>query len=224
MSFFSLFGYKSPRTAEALPEQSVPDNGSNTQPASSGGARKSVRLGQRELLYGVVRDVMIRAGVLVASYRFKVLSLDAQGRQYLIMMDLLKVEMEDMKRLREIESMIVQVAKVRHDLVVTGVYWRNELQKTTVGVQHTPRPASDAVASVPRQPKAISASKNLRRNEIEPLKHPITRAAGEKLSQNEILSARKKHRASSPEFEDTRIIEPNEYGSQLSATQYGDLE
>lgn len=55
----------SPRTIEALPEQSVPDNGSNTQPASSGGARKSVRLGQRELLYAAVRDVMIRAGVLV---------------------------------------------------------------------------------------------------------------------------------------------------------------
>ena len=224
MSFFSFFGYKSPRTVEVLPEQSVPDNAGNTQPTSSGGARKSVRLGQRELLYGAVRDVMIRAGVLVASYRFKVLSLDAQGRQYLIMMDLLKVEMGDMKRLGEIESMIVQVAKVRHDLVVTGVYWRNELQKTTVGVPHTPRSASDTVASVSRQSKAISAPQNLRRKEIEPLKHPITRATGEKLSQNEILSSKKKYHASSPEFEDTRITEPNEYGSQLSATQYGDLE
>ena len=224
MSFFSFLGYKSPRPPEVLPEQSVPDNGGNTHPASSGGARKSIRLGQRELLYGVVRDVMIRAGVLVASYRFKVLSLDAQGRQYLIMMDLLKVEMEDMKRLREIESMIVQVAKVRHDLVVTGVYWRNELQKTTVGVPHTLRPAGDAVATLSQQSKAISTPKNLRRSEIEPLKHPITRLAGEKSSQKEILSSREKHHASSPEFEDTRIIEPNEYGSQLSATQYGDLE
>jgi hypothetical protein len=82
----------------------------------------------------------------VASYRFKVLSLDAQGRQYLIMMDLLKVEMGDMKRLGEIESMIVQVAKVRHDLVVTGVYWRNELHKTTVVAPQTPRPVGYAAA------------------------------------------------------------------------------
>ena len=147
MSFFSFFGYKSPRTVEAFPEQSVPDNTGNSLPASPGGARKSVRLGQRELLYRAVRDVMIRAGVLVASYRFKVLSLDAQGRQYLIMMDLLKVEMKDMKRV-----------------------------------------------------------------------------AGEKVSQSEVVSSRKKHHSSSPEFEDTRITEPNEYGSQLSATQYGDLE
>ena len=224
MSFFSFFGYKSPRTVEALPEQSLPDNTGNTLPASPGGARKSVRLGQRELLYGAVRDVMIRAGVLVASYRFKVLSLDAQGRQYLIMMDLLEVEMRDMKRLGEIESMIVQVAKVRHDLVVTGVYWRNELQKTTVGAPHTQRSAGHTATPVSREPKTLPPSKSLQHNEIEPLKQPITRAIGEKVSQSEVVSSRKKHLSSSPEFEDTRITEPNEYGSQLSATQYGDLE
>ena len=132
MSFFGLFGNKAPRDPATLPSHSGIDNSGNTQPTLPGGGRKSVRLGQRELLYGAVRDVMIRAGVLVASYRFKVLSLDAQGREYLIMMDLLKVDMGDLKRLGEIEAMIVQAAKVRHDLVVTGVYWRYEVHTPSV--------------------------------------------------------------------------------------------
>ena len=50
--------------------------------------RKSERLERRELLYTVVRNAMTRAGVLSASFKFKVLSLDSRGRQYLIMMDL----------------------------------------------------------------------------------------------------------------------------------------
>ena len=224
MSFFSLFGNKSTRTDDALQKHLELDNKGDTLPISPIRGRKSVRLGQRELLYGVVRDVMIRAGVLVASYRFKVLSLDAQGRQYLIMMDLLKVDVGDMKRLGEIESMIVQVAKVRHDILVTGVYWRNELQKTNIKTSHKQNSEVKAPAPVPRESRASSTFKELQRSEIDPLKQRITRVISEKSSANSVISSRKNHSTSSPEFEDTRIIDPNEYGSQLSATQYGDLE
>ena len=45
-------------------------------------------MARRELLYAVVRDAMTRAGVLSAGYKFKVLSLDARGRQFLVMVDL----------------------------------------------------------------------------------------------------------------------------------------
>src|SRR5262245_18297963 len=58
--------------------------GPNGQPAN----RKSERMARRELLYGVVRECMMRASVLSASYKFKVLSLDSRGRQFLVMVDL----------------------------------------------------------------------------------------------------------------------------------------
>src|SRR5687767_10939492 len=55
----------------------------NAQPAN----RKSERMARRELLYTVVRESMTKAGVLSSGYKFKVLSLDARGRQFLVMVD-----------------------------------------------------------------------------------------------------------------------------------------
>ena len=223
MSFFSIFGNKRPREVDALPEPSGLDSKGSTQPTSPVGGRKSVRLGQRELLYTVVRDVMIRAGVLVASYRFKVLSLDAQGRQYLIMMDLLKIDVGEMKRLSEIESMIVQAAKVRHDILVTGVYWRNDLEKTHVKTPQTQVSGSTATLAKSRSARTSPASKDFGRKDAEPMNHTLTSVQEKKPVHNRVVSSGKSHRPS-PDFEETRIVEPNEYGSQLSATQYGDLE
>jgi hypothetical protein len=79
---------------------------------------------RRELLYTVVRDAMVRAGVLSASYKFKVLSLDQRGRQFLVMMDLAREYGGETTRLSEIEALIAQTAKTRYDIVVTAVYWR----------------------------------------------------------------------------------------------------
>jgi hypothetical protein len=93
---------------------------SNGQPAN----RKSERMARRELLYGVVRESMMRAGVLSASYKFKVLSLDARGRQFLVMVDLARDNGGDTARLAEIEAMIAQGAKSRYDILVSAVYWR----------------------------------------------------------------------------------------------------
>src|SRR5260370_42112197 len=51
------------------------------------GGRRSERSERREQLYGVGRDVMGRAGVLSASYKFKGLSVDNVGPRFLGMMD-----------------------------------------------------------------------------------------------------------------------------------------
>ncbi|MBS0294624.1 MAG: hypothetical protein JSS01_19130 [Proteobacteria bacterium] len=87
-------------------------------------ARKNERAERRELLYTVVRDAMVRAGVLSAGYRFKVLSLDQRGAQFLVMMDMAPNYGSDMARLGEIEALIIQAAKARFDIVVPAVYWR----------------------------------------------------------------------------------------------------
>jgi hypothetical protein len=92
----------------------------NAQP----GNRKGERMARRELLYSVVRDAMTRAGVLSASYKFKVLSLDSRGRQFLVMVDLSRDYGGETTRLAEIEALIAQSAKSRHDVIVTAVYWR----------------------------------------------------------------------------------------------------
>jgi hypothetical protein len=135
MSFFSwLFPAQKP--AKALPESSglsrmeatrpVARNpgkdasGNNAQPAN----RKGERMARRELLYTVVRDAMMRAGVLSASYKFKVLSLDGRGRQFLVMVDLARNSGAETSRLAEIEALIAQGAKARYDIIVTAVYWR----------------------------------------------------------------------------------------------------
>ncbi len=93
-------------------------------PAEHAANRKNERMERRELLYTVVRDAMVRASVLSAGYKFKVLSLDQRGRQFLVMIDLTREYGGETARLSEIEALIAQTAKMRFDILVTSVYWR----------------------------------------------------------------------------------------------------
>ena len=91
---------------------------------SSSEKRKSKRLERREQLYKVVRDSMTRSGVLSADYKYKVLSMDAGGGQYLVMVDCNNPEIGVPDRLNTIEDMIAKTAMSAHDIEVTAVYWR----------------------------------------------------------------------------------------------------
>jgi len=122
----------------------------NAQPAN----RKGERMARRELLYTVVRDSMMRAGVLSASYKFKVLSLDGRGRQFLVMIDLARDHAAEATRLAEIEASIAQAAKSRYDIVVTAVYWRLN-EHVAVGDPRA-RP-QHAVAQLDSQPAALES-------------------------------------------------------------------
>ena len=161
MSLFSWFSQKtSPKPAHPAESSglgqdaaTVPLMSSNRSPnkaalpPDSTGGRKSERLERREQLYNVVRDAMTRAGVLSASYKFKVLSLDPRGKQYLIMMDLSQQAAGETGRLAEIESVIAQGAKSRHDILVTAVYWRLN-EHVTAGLT-APKSGSGAPPSRP---------------------------------------------------------------------------
>lgn len=142
---------KAPAEAGAGPAE--PKRGG---PAAPGAPRKTERMARRELLYSVVRESMARAGVLSASYRFKVLSLDAAGRQFLVMVDLASSERAGSELLCDIEAVIAQRAKSRHDLVVSGVYWRRSDQ---VGAAERPaagrQQARGAAAAQPSQPAEL---------------------------------------------------------------------
>lgn len=124
MSVFNWFSRK------PVPEQGRGSPGDDGQAHSAArrdavtGGRRSERSERREQLYGVVRDVMVRAGVLSASYKFKVLSLDNVGQRFVVMMDLARAYASETARLSEIEAMLAQAAKARMGAVVTAVYWR----------------------------------------------------------------------------------------------------
>lgn len=104
---------------------------------------------RREFLYTVVRDAMVRAGVLSASYKFKVLSLDQRGSQFLIMMDLAREFGGDTGRLSEIEALIAQTAKSRYEISVTAVYWRVN-DHVAVGIPLRNTTSTGAVPFTPR--------------------------------------------------------------------------
>lgn len=175
MSLFSWFSRKpappkaKPRSAGAEPSGLL--NADATVPLAPGrpgqpllqpvppehaANRKNERMERRELLYTVVRDAMVRAGVLSASYKFKVLSLDQRGRQFLVMMDLAREYGGETARLSEIEALIAQTAKTRYDILVTAVYWRiNDHVAVGLpqkGITPTTVPSAAAPQGVVRKP------------------------------------------------------------------------
>ena len=158
MSFFSWFMRK-PAAKRPLPQPSASSNaaapasqpGRTHKPAPAGpehtAATKNERMERRELLYIVVRDAMVCAGVLSASYKFKVLSLDPRGLQFLVMMDLAPEFGGETVRLSEIEALIAQTAKARYGIAVTAVYWRiNEHVNAGAGPAPAAKPAAVPVA------------------------------------------------------------------------------
>lgn len=180
-------------------------------------SRKIERLAHREFLYSVVRDAMIQAGVLAASYKFKVLSLDARGRQYLIMMDVVQPLMDAMANLSEIEISMIQAAKARHDLQVTAVYWRANEQVASGQATNSSAPAS--------VPKPGAAFEPLQQDEVAAFKRAMTRVApaGIPAAPGQTVTSGRRHPAPADDFQDTQIVPSEEHVSPLGVTQYGEL-
>jgi len=197
-------------------------------PPGSAANRKSERLERRELLYSVVREAMIRVGVLSSKYKFKVLSLDSRGSKYLIMMDLARQHAGEAGRLAEIESLIAQNAKARHNILVTSVYWRVN-EHVTSGL--TQRPKLDSAPAPLTEPtpapavaqQAKSRFEPLLPTEVEAFKQALSAAPPtQKLSSpGEIVRSGRKNPAPMPSFADTEFLD--EAQMPLSGTQYGDL-
>lgn len=190
--------------------------------ASHAANRKTERLERRELLYSVVRDAMTRAGVLSASYKFKVLSLDSRGSQYLIMMDLARKDAGTPERLAEIEGVIAQYAKTRHDIWVTSVYWRLH-EPVTSGLSKSAASLAAAPAPALAQPTALAKPQfdPLHADEVAAFKQAISMAAAPvplSAPGEIILSSRR-----NPAPERAEELEVDRRASPLSGTQYGDL-
>lgn len=209
MFLFDWFPQKTPgksAPAPAMPSAG-PQAGVESPPVSNADSRKTERLERRELLYGVVREAMVHAGALSASYKFKVLSLDAGGRQYLIMMDLTHEFDGAAGRLAEIEAAMVQSAQTRHGILVTAVYWR---------VSHR------VVAPSGEKTRQASPYEPIGADEVAAFKQAFAvgapaAAAGKR------TPARPRSPARFTGFEDTALMDFDEIRPPLSHSQYGDL-
>lgn len=241
MSLFQWFAKKTPVPPPADADSSglahvdatVPFSNSGGNKADMPGSaanRKSERLERREMLYTIVRESMTRLGVLSSSYKFKVLSLDSRGRQYLIMMDLVRLQPSEIARLAEIESLIAKSAKLRHDIVVTSVYWRvNEPVSATAAAPSapfvsTPAPVEPAAAVAPSASAESPKSRNETaiEDEVAAFKQALASLPTPKTlsAPGEIVQSGRRNPAPEVHFADTEL---DERMAPLSGTQYGDL-
>jgi hypothetical protein len=111
------------------PMSGARSSGGAAQPAAAASSqrleqRRTERNAKRELLFQVVRESMVRVGVLSSAFKFKVLSLDQRGRSFLVMIELSAEFSGEVEKLAEIENMIAQTARHRFEIVVQAVYWR----------------------------------------------------------------------------------------------------
>jgi hypothetical protein len=200
----------------------------DTSAGSHAANRKTERLERRELLYAVVRQSMTRAGVLSSSYKFKVLSLDSRGRQYLIMMDIARQFAGETARFAEIEGEIAKSAKSHHDILVTSVYWRvNEHVTTGLSRQVAPVSAPAPLTAAPVTPTvAVPPAKPrfepLQTDEVTAFKQALANGITKKPSPlpGEVAKSGRRNPAPQPVFQDTQLDDSH---SPLSGTQYGDL-
>lgn len=213
MAWFSNWFSKKISTADGFPSDSeLLDQGQTAKSAATGShnaaKRKTMRMEQRELLYGVVRETMTRLGLITTSYKYKVLSLDPQGRQYLIMMDIKQDKQNHVPFMSKIEHLLTQESLSRHGIQIAGVYWRfsenkalaeNALLKPDISVKPAPTP-------IPEKPPAgdsIEAKKALEK----------------------VLHKSREHReAAQSAFPDTLVFDPEERAVPLSNTQHGTLK
>ena len=211
--------------------------------------RKNERARLRDLLYNVVRESMVRVGVLSSSFKFKVLATDPRGRKFIVMMDLSRDFGSEISQLAEIEALICQSARTRHNIVVSSVYWRAEdpaedakadapqidakyraMVPPAAGVTAAATPAKESpVAPKPKFDPVLA-------DEIAALKRAL--AAGGTITSTPAGSSPTKNHALLTGYENTEIAESEMPDTEiaeteildeearypaLSPTQYGDL-
>jgi hypothetical protein len=205
----------------------VPGRQGTTAPAPDADL-KAQRQERRERLYAVVREAMLRSEVLASRYKFKVLSLDTHGRQFLVMVDLLDARAVTPDRFAVIEQLIISHAAQQHGMYVKAVYWR---------VNDVPAVATTPPAPVPRAAAAAPPP---------PIPTPIHTPVFDPIDQAEVLAFKKaigaipsaatggaagqvktsgpRHPSAMTGYEDTQLLEqPDDAASPLSRTQFGEL-
>ena len=157
MSLFRWFS-RSPRQ-DSAPDVPAAQRAARHEPeAGAGRPSRSERSVRREQLHGMVREAMVRVGILSAGYKFKVLSLDSSGQRFVVMVDLAPAYAADASQQRNIETLIAELARTRLDVIVHAVYWRVNGQIHAAPAQPAARAAPTEWAELPAQSRPVAAA------------------------------------------------------------------
>lgn len=80
----------------------------------------------KDLIYGLMRETMIRAEILSSYYRFQVLTLDPEGLVQKVIVDLAPRYAGNPELLVRLEGLIARKAASLVGMRVAGIYWRND--------------------------------------------------------------------------------------------------
>ncbi len=182
--------------------------------------RRGRRILRREQLFTVIRESLIRGGVLSTSYSFKVLSTDANGDSFLVLIDL-ALGAKDLpdEYLLEIERWIQRSAQTRHAMEVRSVYWRRRAAPERVGTA-----LRASVAAQTRRESELARDTAIPRPpapERMPTGQPVTEAEVEAFRQAlQAPPAQAYRQAKDTPVQPTDVV--SDFAA-LSETQYGKL-
>ena len=238
MSFMSwLQAKKSDTSGKGRLARARKSFGQTTLPLIS--PRKGRRILRREQLFAIVRESMIRGGVLSTSYEFKVLTLDANGDRFLVLIDLaLPADVMPDEYLLEIERWIQSSADKRHTMAVQGVYWRRKAVHDQVGMalkaavaaqtrrEAVPMTAEAVPAPTASRPMPIPSPTAIPRPTITPASAPA-----QSVGEDEVEAFRRALQSvaspayRSPSEAQAPMVVPESHSdfAALSETQYGKL-
>ena len=228
-----------------FPPKSQPAGATATGAAAQAAAAESAkgeRTQRREHLYLAVRDAMVRSGVLSSGYKFKVLSLDPDGRQFLVMIDIAPSYGADTARQAEMEALLTQTARTRFHVEVAAVYWRVSpalggaenpvvaVAPVVVAAKPAATPVQPRVATPPvvaPAPQAKSDFEPIAPDEVEAFQQALQKAAASKPAVAQPPQRRPvvpaQDASDNNGFADTMIVDDDGQAPRLGATQYGAL-
>lgn len=188
--------------------------------------RRGRRILRREQLFSVVRESLIRAGVLSTSYEFKVLTLDANGDSFLVLVDLAlpATAMPD-EYLLEIERWIQQSGRTRHEMEVRSVYWRRKAVPDQVGMALKAAVAAQTRRDpVPSRPMPLPSATAIPRPAMSASDAPVQAVGDDEVQAfRQALQAKPQAPYRTPAEAQAQLPVPESHSdfAALSETQYG---
>lgn len=174
---------------------------------------------------------MIRMGVLSSHYKFKVLTLDPAGEQFIVMVDWQPGALgADPVFEKQFEAGLQHLLVERQQgFKVKAVYWRGHVDPGVAASPPPPRATRPAPASAPATPAALHREEQVSDDELKALQAALRQAGAS--AQAAPATARQPASTPAPAWQDQPDFEPTintegqqgtEFGS-LSETQYGKL-
>jgi len=196
---------------------------SGSRSATKDSPRRQQRVARREILYGLIRECMTHSGVLAAHYKFKVLSLDSLGTQFVAMVDLAGEAKADTETLMIIERAIAAAAQSRHGMVVNAVYWRTLPAPLTKPQPLTILAVEEAaLAQAQAAPAPSTSPRQSAPRETDSLQKARTREALARAFDGRPVHGPQSYTLLTG-FEDTEMSDADARFPALSNSQYGDL-